>query len=285
MIALEVTRPGLATTAEDLGVRGRAHQGVSRGGAFDARSLALANRAVGNAPSAMGLEALLQGPTLAARAPCTVAWCGAPFDVEVDGAPLPPLTARALAPAQALRVGRCLVGARCAVAVAGGLELARGTTLVTGMAMGVGAAAGAHVAPPLAPPMIDGGTITLRITDGLHTASFAAESVADLCASSFIVDPATDRRGVRLRGPPLHAPPSDVVSVGVSVGAVQVTPSGQMVVLGVERATTGGYPVIAHVTRVDAWLLGQLRPGAAVRFQHVAFDEARRLWCAGDRCG
>ena len=135
------------------------------------------------------------------------------------------------------------------------------------------------------PEGLDDGPLVLRVTDGAHTACFTHTSRAALVAEAFVVEPTSDRRGVRLRGPALVPPPVDIASVGVCVGAVQVTPSGQLVVLGVDRATTGGYPVLAHVIRADAWLLGQLRPGAQVRFAHVGFDEARRLWLQGDRCG
>ncbi|MBI1948353.1 MAG: biotin-dependent carboxyltransferase family protein [Deltaproteobacteria bacterium] len=285
MSALVVLQAGLATTAQDLGVRGRAHLGVSRGGAFDARCHALANLAVGNAVDAMGLEVVLQGPHLEARAPCTVAWCGAPFDVDVDGAPLAPLVARALAPGQLLRVGRCTAGVRMALAFAGGVVAARGAALAPGASLALGPAPAALRVFTASPPTFTGERTRLRVTDSVHTRRFPSTSRAELAAATFVVDVASDRRGVRLGGSLLGVPSGDVTTIGVTAGALQVTPSGQAVVLGVDRATTGGYPVLAHVIRADLWLLGQLRPGASVRFEHVSFEEARRLWREGDRCG
>lgn len=285
MSALQVLHAGLATCAQDLGVRGHAHLGVARGGAFDARSHMLANLAVGNAPDATALEVLLQGPRLAVHAPCVAAWCGAPFEVDVDGATLPPLVARALVPGQLLRVGRCALGARCTLAFAGGVVAVRGAPLVVGGKLALGPAAKQHHARPSPPPRFSEAVIRVRVTEGVHTARFPAASRTTLASATFLVDAASDRRGARLTGPPIDVPPGDLVTVGVTAGALQVTPSGQAVVLGVDRATTGGYPVLAHVIRADAWLLGQLRPGASVRFEHVSFDEARRLWREGDRCG
>ena len=52
-------------------------------------------------------------------------------------------------------------------------------------------------------------------------------------------------------------------------GAVQVPPDGQPVVLLCDHATVGGYPVVATVVRADLGVLGQLRPGDAVRFEAV----------------
>jgi len=52
-------------------------------------------------------------------------------------------------------------------------------------------------------------------------------------------------------------------------GAIQLPPDGLPVILGPDRPTTGGYPVIAVV--VDAHLdrLAQLAPGASVAFRTV----------------
>ena len=52
-------------------------------------------------------------------------------------------------------------------------------------------------------------------------------------------------------------------------GAVQVPPDGRPVVLLCDHATVGGYPVPATVVRADLGLLGQLRPGDAVRFEPI----------------
>lgn len=286
MSGLRVLRPGLATSAQDLGVRGRAHLGVSRGGAFDMRSLALANGAVGNAPDAMGLEVLLQGPRLEAREPCVVAWCGAPFDVDLDGVALPPLVARPLAPGQVLSVGRCALGARCAIAFAGGLALERGAPLLRDacIALGLGARA-TSIDERWRAPSFASGAMVVHVTDATHSARFTAASRAAFFSEPFLVQPGSDRRGVRLRGPALEVSGEpELITEGVTLGAVQVTRSGEAIVLGVDQTTTGGYPKIAHVIAADAWLLGQLRPGASVRFERVDLARARELYLEGGAC-
>jgi len=45
-----------------------------------------------------------------------------------------------------------------------------------------------------------------------------------------------------------------------------VPSSGQPLIFGPDHPVTGGYPVIAVLTRQDADHAGQLRPGATVRF-------------------
>ena len=59
------------------------------------------------------------------------------------------------------------------------------------------------------------------------------------------------------------------------VGAIQLTPSGQPLVLMPDGGVTGGYPVLAIVASSDRTLLGQLVPGAEIRFAkaRVHFSE------------
>jgi antagonist of KipI len=68
-----------------------------------------------------------------------------------------------------------------------------------------------------------------------------------------------------------------MLTEGMPLGAVQVPPDGQPVILFVDHQTTGGYPVIASVASVDHSIVAQLRPGARVRFEMISFAAAHRL--------
>lgn len=78
----------------------------------------------------------------------------------------------------------------------------------------------------------------------------------------------SDRVGVRMEGPPLPVPEGSgsLPSEAMVPGAIQVPPSGLPVVFGPDHPTTGGYPVIAVVTRTGLDRLAQAAPGTAVRF-------------------
>jgi allophanate hydrolase subunit 2 len=58
-------------------------------------------------------------------------------------------------------------------------------------------------------------------------------------------------------------------SIGLTAGAVQVTPSGEPIVMLANHPTTGGYPVIAVVEPDDLADLAQCRPGVSVRFRRA----------------
>ena len=65
-----------------------------------------------------------------------------------------------------------------------------------------------------------------------------------------------------------------VPSRGMVAGAVQRPPGGELVVLGPDHATVGGYPVVAVVCSADLFRLAHLPPGSAVRFEVVDQAEA-----------
>ncbi|HEY8013459.1 MAG TPA: allophanate hydrolase, partial [Dongiaceae bacterium] len=78
-----------------------------------------------------------------------------------------------------------------------------------------------------------------------------------------------------LEGPPLsHSRGHDIVSDGAAMGAVQVPGSGAPFVLMADRQPTGGYPKIATVVSADLGRVAQLRPGEALRFRAVTWEEA-----------
>jgi antagonist of KipI len=68
---------------------------------------------------------------------------------------------------------------------------------------------------------------------------------------------------------------AELTSFGVPRGAIQLPPGGTPVVLGADHQTTGGYPVLGVLARVDWPPLAQLRPGSKVRLEPVTLEEAR----------
>src|SRR5205823_2012009 len=67
-------------------------------------------------------------------------------------------------------------------------------------------------------------------------------------AVEWTVSPQSDRRGLRLQGPPLrHLRRADIAPEGTAPGSVQVPGDGQPIALGPDRPVTGGYAKIATV--------------------------------------
>jgi allophanate hydrolase subunit 2 len=86
----------------------------------------------------------------------------------------------------------------------------------------------------------------------------------------------SNRMGLRLEGPKLEAT-RELLTEGVSLGAIQVPRGGQPIITFVEHQTTGGYPKIANVISADLPRVGQLRPRDEVRFEVVSRARALEL--------
>lgn len=288
---IEVLRPGPLALLQDAGRPGLAAVGVGRSGAADAGALRLANRLVGNDPSAAGIEALLGGITLRFPATAVVALAGAevPAEVEVDG------DIRALGPHQAARVpggavlrcGAATRGLRLYLAVRGGIDVppvlgSRSTDQLSGIGpaplragdlLPVGDL-GRDAAQPWPEPArtwpAAGRPAVLRVLPGPRPDWFAADALDVLAGATWTVTPASNRVALRLDGPPVpRVARGELPSEGLVRGAVQVPPDGRPVVFGADHPVTGGYPVVAVVLPRDLDLAAQLPPGAQVRLRPV----------------
>ncbi|MFI5074230.1 MAG: allophanate hydrolase subunit 2 family protein, partial [Actinomycetales bacterium] len=89
MNAVVVEAVGPLALIEDLGRPGHASVGVTGSGAADRRALRLANRLLGNAEGAAGVEVLLGGLAVRADGDVRVCVTGAPAPVLVDGRAAP----------------------------------------------------------------------------------------------------------------------------------------------------------------------------------------------------
>ena len=282
MNRIRVLAPGLETTVQDLGRFGWAHCGVSASGAADPLAFRAGNLLVGNAENAPALEMTLAGAAFQFEGAATIALTGSDFD-----AGLPLWTPAEIAAGTVVRCQVTRSGARCYLCVRGGIAapLTMGsvsvhvTTGVGGRALRkgdvihIGDGAVRRTRRPISPPPFLADRHTLRATAGPQAEWFGGE----LWAAEYTVAEESNRMGLRLRGPAIPSHPGHMLTEGVCLGAVQVPPDGQPIVLFVEHQTTGGYPKPANVISADFWRLGQLRPRDRARFESVTIEQALRL--------
>ena len=122
-MGLEILKPGLSTTVQDLGRFGYYHLGIPESGGMDKSSLAAANLLVGNPEGAAVLEAVFLGPEIRFDRDAVVAVCGAHMPPKVDGVEQPGWTSFTVKSGQTLSFGFLKSGARAYIAVAGGVDV------------------------------------------------------------------------------------------------------------------------------------------------------------------
>lgn len=293
---IEVLEPGLLTTVQDLGRYGHQRYGFSPAGAADPAALILGNRLVGNDPGAAALEITLLGPVLRFTQPAVIAVTGADLGAMLGETPVPVGTVVAAAAGEILRFRGGASGCRAYLCVAGGIDVppvlgsrstdllgrvggVEGRPLRAGDRLPVGAAHAAAVpGRRLRWTFVAEDPVELRVVLGPQRDHFPDETVEVLASGTYEVLPSSDRTGVRLRGPALARAREEVLSEGQALGAVQVPPDGQPIVLLAGRATVGGYPKLGVVVTPDVARLAQARPGDRVRFRIVTPEEALRIY-------
>jgi biotin-dependent carboxylase-like uncharacterized protein len=289
---IEVVEPGRWTTIQDRGRPGLERFGIPPGGAADWFAARVANELVGNQPDAALLECTATGPTLRFDDDAIVAVTGGHVASAAEW------QAVRVARGSRLPIEMIAPGLRTYIAVRGGIDVPimlgsrsfcqRGTfgggfgrPLAASDRLRIGQIVGHEPVAeewPQSHRLQLRGPWEVRVTAGPQTDAFAADALERLGETACRVTPEIDRMGLRLETPGLRLQPREILTVPMTAGAIQVTPSGEVIVLHVDHQTTGGYPVIATVISADVLLLAQARPGDTVRFRAVGMDEAVRAW-------
>ncbi len=122
-------------------------------------------------------------------------------------------------------------------------------------------------------------TNVIRVMAGPETSWFDSSSVDRMLTSGFILSQQSNRMGYRLKGPVIERiNTSELLSTAVTMGTIQVSGNGELILLMADCQTTGGYPRIAQVASVDLPLCGQLKPGDQIFFKQISQAEAEMLY-------
>ena len=98
---------------------------------------------------------------------------------------------------------------------------------------------------------------------------FASEQVEKFCQIIYKISTLSNRVGFRLEGEAIQVPYKQMVSEGVSLGAVQITTSGKPIILLDDRPTIGGYCKIGTLLKKDLNNLVQQKVGTNIRFEFI----------------
>jgi len=282
-----------STQVTDLGRRRGPRYGVPVNGALDQRSARIANILVGNPENAALLEITALDLEFVPDIDILIAVTGADGHLTIDGVGRPsgqPVSVRA---GESVALRQLQGGLRAYLAVRGSFEVplllgscAPDSVLGFGGRLSAGSSlALRHETSPffndhftaelysLDVPRIPAGFV-VDVTDGPDIDDFAG--TADrLFEQPYLVTPTSNHIGLRMTGPlPERISRGEVLSRGVPVGAVEVPPGDELLVLHRGRGVTAGYPVLAVVTSSSLDVLAQVRPGQRLRFRRVSSAEA-----------
>lgn len=300
-MAIEVIKPGLATTVQDDGRPGYYSVGIPLSGALDQYALRVANLLVGNDENAAVLEASLLAPELVFRTPAVVAIAGAEATPKINGEARPRNESFAVKADDRLTFDFMKSGARSYLAVAGGFDvpvvlgsrslyglgalggfsgrkLAAGDILPVGKPQS-GACAGRAMPNDLIP--VYPRSLELRVVTGLYFHRLTDEAANTFFEDTWTVAPEADRIGYRYRkGRPLKfrerkqpfgagSDPSNIVDAGYPYGSIQVPGGLEPIILHRDAVSGGGYAMIGTVISADMDRVAQMQPNNLARFVRV----------------
>ena len=292
--ALRILSSGPLTTIQDLGRNGYMDKGISVCGAMDANALAELNLMLGNSASAAGLEATFITPRIEFLRDTIFAVSGIPH----------PIKAKAGEIFESFTMQK---GIRTYFAFAGGIDVppvlgSRSTDIKNriGGLNGRKLAAGDELAlfdcendrlsdidiaadissSSYDAPAYGADAIVLYITSGPQYDDISDDGISLFLNSEYTVSTASDRMGTRFDGPSLafaDGKDGNIITDGLAPGAIQVTSSGQPILMNIDCQTTGGYSKPFWLASISKKQVAQLRPGDNVKFVLIKTADAVSL--------
>lgn len=302
MSVLRVEKSTPLCLLQDGGRFGVRHLGVTQGGAVDWVSMSWANHLLGNALNAAVVEVTLGGFAVVAEEDCCLAVAGADLGAMLDERSVAPWRSFFVRKGQRLSFTQPAHGARAYLAAPGGFHApdVLGSCATVGREElggldGLGKAlvqgdrlryAGSTIllgtlAAEQIPDLNDDSALDVVL--GAQIGRFSGQSLFDLFNQDWTLDSRADRMGARLLGPELIYQGQPMISEGIPLGAIQVPPDGQPIVLLNDRQTIGGYPRIGALTPLSLARLAQRLPGSVIRLKPVTQGAAHRQHLAHAR--
>jgi len=301
-MSLEIIEVNGLATIQDTGRTGWRKFGVPTSGAMDVFAFRTANLLAGNDPNCAAIEIGLGDITFRALHDCVVSVSGAGFGLSVYIWDFPLWSSYYIRGGWMIRLNKLDSGMWAYIAISGGVQippiLGSVSTYLRGLFGGLDGRQlevgdelrsgppsrplndlAARTLPEHARPLY-GNNPTLDAIMGPQENYFTAESITTFLSSEYTVSTNSDRMGYRLEGAPLtHRNKTELISEGMTMGAIQVPSSGQPIVMMADSPTTGGYPKIGTVASADLPLLAQCVPGKSkIRFRKTTVAKAQKKY-------
>ena len=299
-MGIKIIKAGILTTIQDMGRYGYQETGMAVSGVMDTRSTSIANILVGNDENEGVIEVTMMGPTIEFTADNIIAVTGGDLGAKLDGADFPRYQAVLVKAGQTLSFMAPKAGSRAYIAFAGGLDVpvvmgSKSTNLkskiggLDGRKLENGDEIG-FSAPKTSLPNMEKRKVAvpdfsakeheLRVVLGPQDDYFPQSSIDVFFNNEYTISNEYDRMGCRMQGPVIkHKIGGDIITDGISFGAVQVPSHGNPIVTMADHQTTGGYTKIGNVISVDLPILVQCMPGHKIRFKSVAIEVAQYWYC------
>ncbi|MCB0376379.1 MAG: hypothetical protein KDD04_10710, partial [Sinomicrobium sp.] len=110
-------------------------------------------------------------------------------------------------------------------------------------------------------------SIEVTVLPGPEFGAFTGDMLDSFFGSGHYITTESNRMGYRIDSTiPGFESCQEIISSGIIPGTIQITGSGQPVILMVDAQTTGGYPRLGNIITADLDRVAQLKPGDEIWF-------------------
>lgn len=297
MGAIKILRDGFFTTIQDLGRYGYQQFGVPVSGVMDSFSHRVGNILVGNHEDEASLEVTMVGPVIKFLSNEVIAITGGNLGPQINEKDISMYENIKVKKGDILSFKGIVNGCRSYICFTGGIDIlpvmGSRSTYVKGK---IGGIEGRKLAFD---DVINIKTSTkeyikrkvplkyipkylketkIRVIMGPQLKEFTSKGIRTFLQNSYEVTNNCDRMGYRLEGETIeHKIGADIISDGISFGAIQIPGHGKPIIMMADRQTTGGYTKIATVISSDTYKIAQMIPGDRIRFKEVDIYEAHKI--------
>ena len=273
---IKVVSKGIYTTIQDKGRFGYRNIGVPSSGYMDSESAETANLIINNPKDNPLIEATLIGPTLEFKKSAVICITGGEFSPTLNDIKISSYSAIEVNKGDILKINNSSIGSRCYISIQG--------TIISDTILG----SKSFYHQITNSNIIEEGDIllfkknirtleqkythkkfelnkTINVFRGPEFKCLSKESIKTLFNEEFSIG-INNRMAYNLLEK-IQDGVNSIISSGVIPGTVQLTPSGNIIILHRDSQTTGGYPRILQLNEKSLNDLAQLRTGDIIRFK------------------
>ena len=294
MKSIKIIDKGMLTTIQDLGRFGYQRYGVTPSGVMDEYSAKMANILVGNELEAPVIETTFKGAAIEFSGDSSIAITGGDNIILLNDIEVPMWESIRIKNGDIVKMNFCKSGVRNYISIHGGFDIPKVLgSYSTNIKSKLGGFEGRALENDDVIPLKNipssfihktlsnqdipkfSGSETIGVILGPQDDEFTEEGHKTFFNSEYEVSKEGDRMGIRFLGEKVdHINGADIISDGISFGAIQIPGNGQPIIMMADRQTTGGYTKIGNVITADLYKVAQLPPGSKVKFQQFEEQEA-----------
>jgi len=277
---IEIIDAGFYSSIQDQGRMGYRHLGVPVSGAMDQKAFDLAHQLLGETLDFSCIECTLIGPILRFHEPCSLVLTGAHMQAWVNENPIQNNTTIAILSGDVLKLRRAIKGLRTYIKINQAIispVLLGSTSFYKPLTQDAVLKKGNHIFWIKSDKAFDKSNARIRWDDSyLLSKDLEVEKGPEfnvlsktvqqqIYQNDFLIN-SQNRMGYRISSP-FSMDSLSMLSGAVRPGTVQITPSGTLLIAGVDGQVSGGYPRIFQLTEEALTVLVQKKEGDYVSFK------------------